>query len=737
MGGRKKGKNQEKIKIKEHWIGDMAQSIEEFLLETIEKDDVKAFDALMEQTKCGGYRMGRFPVLSMLYLYKARRILSAYEENFLKITSWEEIKEPASVAKKFSEKAGKCLRLYLSEVVSPLEMLLILDKTRKLKRVYPLTKASAGIKERLQTIYKVKYSLEIKYEGNDIILDRRPLTRGEKKKIATICLCSFLAVAVAVATPVTVLTLNPPLAEGEVNKLKQISFASSKTYTLKKDITIPENYSVGEMNCTIVGNGKKLIFKRGAKIDKLNGNISDAEISTLGTPLFNTVTERAKLSNVTVNVTADTSVKESSAFIALTNYGVLEEVTLNVSGKVTAVTEETEVTFGGMVLNNSVKYNAFSQAYYGRIDNCTVNYTDFTLKGEVYANGAFGGIAGTNSGAILESKVTGSITADTFDLAGICSVNNYVISEAVNEANLYQTSANDGWNPIVCGIAIENKSLVEYSENRGALSAYSTCGEVEKMPSVSVAGIAYINRGGVLYISGIPYSVGIQFCQNSGAITAEGRGDVYAGGISSHSFNQIVYCMTSGEITVKADSVCAGGIFGRGDIEGESLYSVNWGHAEYCISESKLDITATGERSYVGGIAGFVTQGSVVDVPKEDGSKEILGYFGGGVTNCYFLGSCKNEITYFGNIVGVSGANILYGTDIYPLFAEYINYENNYHLNNSLPSFGASVALNGDEEDDEEEGVYEPATDVKANALTREEIESMEEYQEILKKLIQ
>ena len=67
----------------------MAQSIEEFLLEAIEKDDVKAFAALMEQTQCGGYRLGRFPVLSVLYLYKSRKIISAFEEKFIKITAWE------------------------------------------------------------------------------------------------------------------------------------------------------------------------------------------------------------------------------------------------------------------------------------------------------------------------------------------------------------------------------------------------------------------------------------------------------------------------------------------------------------------------------------------------------------------------------------------------------------------------------------------------------------------------
>ena len=110
----------------------MAQLNEEKLLEAIQKDDIKAFDALMEEAQCGVYRLGRFPVLSLLYLYKSRKILSSYEEKFIKTASWEELKEPASVAKEFSGRAGKCLRLYLSEIVSPLEMLLILDENKRL-----------------------------------------------------------------------------------------------------------------------------------------------------------------------------------------------------------------------------------------------------------------------------------------------------------------------------------------------------------------------------------------------------------------------------------------------------------------------------------------------------------------------------------------------------------------------------------------------------------------------------
>ena len=709
----------------------MAQSIEEFLLEAIEKDDIKAFEALMEQRPCGSFRLGRFPVLSMLYLYKSRKIISAYEEKFIKITSWEALKEPTSVAKLFSEKAGKCLRLYLNEVVSPLEMLLILDNVKRLKRVYPLAKPSFSVKDRLQTIYSVKYSLNIKFEENDIIFDRRPLSGREKKKIATICLCSFLAVAIAVAAPVTTVSLIPKRAEGEVTKLKHINFAEKTTYTLKNDLTIPEDFSVEEMNCTIEGNGNKLIFENGATLGRLSGKIKGVEMQTSGGPIFSEISEKAELSGVTVNVTADIQTYESTAFVALTNYGTIDGVTVNIGGNLSVHEGDSEVIIGGMVLNNLVKITTGTQ-YFGTVKNCTVNYLDFTLDGEVHSNTAFGGIVGINRGVVLDSTVTGSITSDTVDLAGICSVNNYGVSGAVNEATLTQTSESDGWNPVVAGIAIENYNLIEYSENRGNLYAKSSCGEVETQPEVSVSGIAHINRGGIMYLGGLPYNVGIQFCKNSGAITAEGGGAAYVGGIAAHAYNQISYCLTSGNITVNADTVYAGGIYGRSDLVGADILSVTWGYAAYCISESKLDVTATGEHSAVGGIAGFVSQGNVVD-----GFGTTVGHFGGGVNNCIFTGSCEREITHFGNIAGVSGKNILYGTDIYIYFIEYINFSENYHINNSLPSYGAAATAREDEEEEKEkeEYDYEPVDGKDESALSKEEIEQLELYGQILEKL--
>lgn len=761
----------------------MAQIIEENLLDAIVKDDIKAFNAISENAQCGGYRLGRFPVLSLLYLYKSRKILSAYEEKFIKITTWEALREPASIAKDFSEKAGKCLRLYLNEVVSPLEMLLILDRTRKLKSVYPLTKASSAVKDRLQSIYSVKYSLNIKFESNDIILERRPLSSGEKKKLAVVCTSVFLAVAIAVATPVTVVALVPRRADGEVTKLKHIDFGKSKTYTLKNDIVIPDDFSVDKMNCTVVGNGNKLIVGSNVSLGELSGKISDLEIQCPGSPLFSTITEKAEISNVNVNVTADIQTYESTAFIAVNNYGLLDEVTVNISGKVSALAGDSDgtgtLTFGGMVLNNALKYDNFGNARYGIIRNSTVNYSGFTLNGESYANGMFGGIVGTNSGAVGNITVTGSITSDTFDLAGVCSTNKGLLSAIINEANLTQTSQSDGWNPIVCGIVVENTDTVEYCENRGALSAKSTCGQTANSLSVSAAGIVYYNTANVKHckndgaitaegsceiclggiavsnayaveysenngslsarstggqgdeqhivsVGGIVYynSGDIGGCRNGGSISVEGSGTAIVGGIVSRTYSGVYYCLSSGDITVNADKVYVGGTVGSSEV---ARYAV-WGTAEYCISESKIEVTGLDKHLCVGGITGFVQEIGFV----YEGTDDLAGYYGGGVTNSFFIGSIQNNVTHFGNIVGVCGAHI-YESNEYTLYnqAVYYNFKDNYYLNNSLPAFGATLETNDDKEEK-----FEVVVESKgATASSRQEIELNDAYKRILEVL--
>ncbi|MDE6666987.1 MAG: hypothetical protein K2K38_01405 [Clostridia bacterium] len=634
----------------------MAQLTEENLLKAIKKDDMKAFGALMEKAQCGVYRLGRFPVLSLLYLYKSRKILSAYEEKFLKITNFNALREPVEISKKFSAKAGKCLRLYLDEVVSPLEMLLILDKTRRLKRVYPLTKPSAAVKERLKSIYSIKYSLKVEFVGDDILIDRRPLSYREKKNILTACLCSVLVVSVAVCVPVT------------VNAFK-IDFTSQNEYILKRDIVLTK--SVEEVNCKIIGNGHKLIVKNGATLGNLNGKISDLTIESSGEVLFTSVSQNSVIENVKVNINADFSTSEATALVAETNFGTIDGVTVNVSGKINALATSTEgieeLDFGGIVLINAYK----NDAAFGTIKNCTVNYSDFSLKGEAGANATFGGVAGINNGYLQDCTVTGEIVSDTFDVAGVCAVNNGVLSGNINKADLLQTSENAGWNPIISGIVLRNIGT-------------------------------------------------IQKCKNYGAITVEGIGAAYAGGIAAQSCGGISYCVSAGDIAATAKSLFVGGILGCSEIakvytsDGTTYY---FGVTDHCISESKIQVTATGDDpARAGGIVGFISQEKLP-------SNSSVVYLGGCVTNCYFIGECVKEISYFGNIVGVSGANI-YESNLNLSGNPKHNFDGNYYLDNSsFNALGMTIT---------EDGNYISAEDKGATAASLADIQNSEGYKAIL-----
>lgn len=763
----------------------MIRSIEESLLRAIKKDDAKAFGALMEQTQLGGAcRLGRFPLLSLMYLYRSRKLISIYEEKFLNAATYKELGEPMEISAKFASKAGKCLRLYWSETVSPLEMLLILDKTSRLKRIFPTVKTvTSSVKGRLKTIYYIKYSLSVKYEGSGIVLEKRPLSHREKKNIAVACLCIILAVAVIVGAPVATVSLMPKPIEGEATKLSHIDFSSSKVYTLKRDIALPKNYSVDKMNCTIVGEGNKLIFGKGASIGEFNGKLSDMTIESSGGALFKTVAENAVIENLTVNVNADIDSKEGGAFVALTNYGTIQNIKVNVSGKLSASAPSAQVsdelTFGGIVANNISKYVAASQKVYnGNIKNCTVDYAQFELSGEASANAAFGGVAGVNDAYVRDCTVTGSIKSDTFDIAGICSVNNGLLSGNVNEAELSQTSSDTGWNPIVCGIVMNNAYAVEKCVNKGKLSSASNCEkfEVEENtdPSAAASGIAYISRSsrsstfikdcenygnidiraeyrnvygagiclssngtivnsknaGAINVkssAGFEINVGgiaalaygdMNKCVNEGAISAEGGGEVYAGGIAAQTVSMLSYCISGGDISVIGKDVYVGGIFGMSDVTSYGNY-VYFGSADYCISQCKISAASTdGGPVYAGGIAGYVKE-------ERFESTSSVQYFGGCVTNSYFIGETASDISYFGSIVGVCGAKIYESNSFGSGEDLYNNFDGNYYSDAFSNAFGATVT-NGDE--------FVAVEDKGATGASIEQIKNSVGYKLILSK---
>ncbi len=668
----------------------MEGSIGEKLLSAIKKDDVKTFGQMTEEIHAGNYRLGRFPVLSLVYLYGARRIAAAYETRFLKISSWEPLDEPAETSALFAAKAGKCLRLYLNEIVSPVEMLLILDKTRRVKKVFPIAKPSEAIKRRLKSIYNIKYALNMTFAGQSVHMDRRPLNRRERQKFCMAIIGCVLVLAILIAAPVTAATLLPNRAKGEIAKLKHIDFASQRTYTVVKDIVIPDDFYVDSVKCSFKGGGGKLIFGKNATLGFFYGKLTDIEIETAGSPIFQACTNLAELNNVVVNVNSDIEIADDSAFVALANYGTMKNVTLNASGSVTAREKTDEnssgVVFGGIVANNTYVKDNYGDTIYGTLTDCRANYSDLRLSGALEANSSFGGVAGINNGIIDGCTVSGDVIADTFDLAGVCYGNGYIIKNSLNEANLSQTSLDNAWSPVVGGVVIENAGQIEY-------------------------------------------------CKNSGDLSAKGVSTVICGGVVARTYRFCNYCVFDGSISVEASEGYVGGIFGRSEavIPSSGLY-VYIGITDHCLSlgSIKADLTSDGAERCVGGIGGKVEDTKVTYSTPNDDEDAIVEYWGGSATNCIFAGTLNGKFEPFGNIVGVVGANV-YEKNSYTSqigvgqTVENPYFDGNLYVSNGSAAFGAAV-------NDLKE--LSTVADKGASALSAAELKISALYNEILAEVL-
>ena len=558
------------------------------------------------------------------------------------------------IAAKFRGIAGKCLRLYLNETVSPLEMLLLLDKNFKLKRVFADAHITAPVKQRLKDIYYIRWGLQADFVRGKIVLQRRPLTRTEKLRWLMRSVCMVLCLALIVGTPFIVNVFSPFITDGQgvlnVSRWSQIRFNSDKIYVLQSDVTVPENFFANEMNCELRGNGHTVTVLGNGVFGNLNGKISDVTFDTGGSPIANNVSLSAKVDIVTVNADVNMQIDNALGFFANNNYSQsVTNVVVNVTGTLTAIAAEqlpqgepneakeaASFNCGGIFATNNVN-EIGKDSYYAVIDNCTVNYTDFSLQGCLAADAAFGGIVGTNDGLVRNCQANGSISADTFDVAGICAENNYGLVQSENQANITQRSDSADWSPLVAGIVITNNREVYACQNSGAISG-------EGIHSVDVGGIVARAYGPVFNSF------------NAGEISAESEQEAHAGGIAGSSCFGVIECVAYGSVEVSAKDCYVGGIVGYAfgwHYDNSPLYC---GSAQRCIAACLIKVVKKSSDGLVavGGIVGLSEEWQVHYTDTD----EIV-FTCGRIVNCYFIGELQADAAgYVGGIAGVVGKNV-------------------------------------------------------------------------------
>ena len=81
------------------------------ILEAIKQDDLALFSVLTDKSK--NLLFGRFPLLSLCYLYNAKHIIKKFETELLKVTNYNLVQENVEIYQAFKKVAGKALRLYI------------------------------------------------------------------------------------------------------------------------------------------------------------------------------------------------------------------------------------------------------------------------------------------------------------------------------------------------------------------------------------------------------------------------------------------------------------------------------------------------------------------------------------------------------------------------------------------------------------------------------------------------
>ena len=544
----------------------------EKLFACVQKDDAAAFGGLMTSEVLSAV-FGRFPLLSLLYLFDAKRIVKKHFAELVKERPRAK-EEPFHKADElFLSRAGKCLRYYPSGEVSPLEMLAVLGRGKELERLYAVYPNASRFVPMLHKIYFTRLGEGVTVIGDKLILPREPLPFKEKKSLLRLSVSFLIAFVLVVAVTSAMFVYYGAGSDGNRYKARDAASALSalkfdQSVSLEKDIAL----AGGAEEYTSTFDGKGHIVRLKAPFaEKVTGEIRDV--------IF--VLEEGF----------------SGDAVILGNQGKLKNVRV--------VAEGVTLQKGGEYMGLLTAVNS------GEIENCSA-VMNVTIAGEGGGDCYFAAIAGNNSGTINNCLTDGAITATNVDVSGVVGKNEEAgtVTDCVVKATFQETSDIKSWTPNVAGVAAQNDGAVYGCTVSGSIASVlisPALAEDENAAAAYAGGIVCVNGGSVTS------------CENQSEVLASSQnGAAYAGGIATVNARTL----TNGSVrpgtieknknkgkvraTSTTHSACAGGIAvtnPQGSVIRECVVSA--------IVESDLALAAVEEgqeataESLAGGIVAF------------------------------------------------------------------------------------------------------------------------------------
>lgn len=596
------------------------------IFEAIKNDDLNMFSSLLTNAQDFQICFGRFPMLSVCYLFESYKILSRFENRLLAVNRFDKCEEYFEIYKKFKSRAKKCLRLYVGgeKIVYPIEMLAILDERRLIKDNYKKLFKNEEILNNLSKIYILNHKTEVRTDMTKFEILPKKLTKVQKVLVFVVSFVFMVASLFSCFSVVYVSltsglgTSGSPITISTEEEFVSALASGQKHFVLDDDLTFNEPISFSGFSGVIDGDGHTV---------ELNYSFTDELLTSLSGTIRN-------MQIIVQDI--DIEISQNFAILTENNSGNIENVQIYCSSLSILSNASEDVYIAIFACTNS-----------GTISNSSASVTNVEVQNNAETNCYYSGIVGENNGTIMGCTANaGEGIFDTVDASGIASINNGEVVNSINYMNLSQTSSKE-WHPNTSGIVLTNYGTISRSINYGNISSEST---LETGSSADL--VFYVFAGGIV-------------CDNYGRVEdARNFGDISATGNISYSY--------------------VGGIVAMNQISDTFA-----GVVSYSKSKGSLTSVSTNNEAYAGGVAGFNSGGidhsgfeGEIEV-----SSQNLG-FGGGVVGFNRMLSLDNyvsnsyaEVTF--SRVSTDDSSNIYCAGVVGLINTNMRFENNHYVQNS------------------------------------------------------
>lgn len=580
------------------------------LYKSIVEDNEKEFSKLIDTNRWYALSYGRFPLLSLIYMYNSKKILNKYKKRLLTIKNYIFVEELVDIYNKFREISKRCFRFYDNNtMVTPYDILLIKGDNVEFLKISKNKEFTEEEKKRFSNI-SVSQSLIRTKNSKGIVLSKRKLV-GKRKIILTfsIIIFSFILVLSTVMGIFNIINSKDIKANGISVTNENLFYQVLKeendyNFEIKKDFSITiSKWKTINLSKNINGNGHKIYIKGDVTkllFDTISSTIENITIvmedNKVTSNLFNIIDIEGEIVNcnfVFKNIKAE--FKDNLSLIVDENIGTIQNINIEVEGEFKATNEEADS-------DSESKYiQIVSHKNFGVINKVKI-VEDISVTGKNFVNYTYASVCGINGiyrydiiniiyGEISEIEIQNSkIDSFLIDVCGICCENYGNIKTLKIELDIKNDNDTSQWNPNVSACVLTNRYLVTDIEYKGTINIESNT----QSGSIIVGSICVNN-----------YNV-IQNCISDAEINCNLKKDnsesnVIAGGVVAINYYYIKKTKFIGSLSANSinSSMNIGGICAIN-------YSYNYrGVVDNCISECDIKATSINKvELYIGGIAG-------------------------------------------------------------------------------------------------------------------------------------